>query len=739
MASSRGSDVDDDEEPEAKPRPSSHVLGSNTSTNTHAFILITLCMLAFDTLNPVKRVNVLLFHSADASNIGWLCAFLLFCLVLQDLANVCFYAARIFLNAIMSIAISKVDVIGTEHIPTSGPVILVANHSNQFVDGMCIVCSCQQRKLGFLIARKSYDHPIIGFFARVMAAVPVTRPQDIAFKGAGALVQLKPADDAHTTKAVTKAGSGGPNARTYLLVGSASCKFKGQLGSGAKLTVVDDSERAWTWRVHEVCSETACLVRLDLVHKAPPADLQASLPASGAYRVLPRGDFEEAFTEVQTALEGGSAICLFPEGGSHDHPDLLELKPGVALIALGVKRPVPIVPIGLSYFRGHAFRASKVTVHIGPPIVPSPTERLAYGVGGEQRREACKVLLSRIENALRAVIVPAASLEELQLIHVTRRLWCGPTEEQQSLDPAVRQDLDRRFAFGIQRLLKSAKLKSPAEAASQKPRNSWSPGAVRRAAAKDQTSREKKTVRQLEIEALVGRLSKYDAQLRRLGLRDSQVQSLERAPVFRTLFTLGHMVTMLFISSLPSLMLNLPVGLAAVAWAKWCQQLALAKSKIKVTASDVVLSEKIKFAIVAVPALWLTYATVLLIATPLHLQDVLTLLMLAPAASYLGVISAESGMIALRDLRPMLARLFYDHRRVEALKGEQLDLQNRVREELQQLLVHDPVVRELYHMRGEVGAEDWERLGQGVSKEVELASPAISSPEAEGTPKQQGR
>ena len=96
-------------------------------------------------------------------------------------------------------------------------------------------------------------------------------------------------------------------------------------------------------------------------------------------------------------------------------------------------------------------------------------------------------------------------------------------------------------------------------------------------------------------------------------------------------------------------------------------------------------------------------------------------------------------MIALRDLRPMLARLFYDHRRVEALKGEQLDLQNRVREELQQLLVHDPVVRELYHMRGEVGAEDWERLGQGVSKEVELASPAISSPEAEGTPKQHGR
>ena len=86
----------------------------------------------------------------------------------------------------------------------------------------------------------------------------------------------------------------------------------------------------------------------------------------------------------------------------------------------------------------------------------------------------------------------------------------------------------------------------------------------------------------------------------------------------------------------------------------------------------------------------------------------------------------------------MLARLVYDHRRVEALKGEQLSLQNRVREELQLLLVHDPVVRELYHMRGEVGAADWERLGQGVSKEVEVASPMVSSPEGEDTLKQQG-
>ena len=86
--------------------------------------------------------------------------------------------------------------------------------------------------------------------------------------------------------------------------------------------------------------------------------------------------------------------------------------------------------------------------------------------------------------------------------------------------------------------------------------------------------------------------------------------------------------------------------------------------------------------------------------------------MVAPVASYFGVISAESGMIALRDLRPMLARLTYNHAKVEALKGEQLFLQGRVREELHKLIESDPVVKELYQMRGEVGAKEWERLAQ---------------------------
>merc|ERR1719152_387493 len=67
-------------------------------------------------------------------------------------------------------------------------------------------------------------------------------------------------------------------------------------------------------------------------------------------------------------------------------------------------------------------------------------------------------------------------------------------------------------------------------------------------------------------------------------------------------------------------------------------------------------------------------------------------------------------MIALRDLRPMLARLWYDKARVEALKREHRSLRAAVSDEVRKLVDSDDLVRELYHMRGELSTHDWERL-----------------------------
>jgi len=51
--------------------------------------------------------------------------------------------------------------------------------------------------------------------------------------------------------------------------------------------------------------------------------------------VLERVDQAEVFTRVFDFLKDGASLGIFPEGGSHDRTELLPLKPGVAIIAMG--------------------------------------------------------------------------------------------------------------------------------------------------------------------------------------------------------------------------------------------------------------------------------------------------------------------------------------------------------------------------------------------------------------------
>lgn len=55
---------------------------------------------------------------------------------------------------------------------------------------------------------------------------------------------------------------------------------------------------------------------------------------------------------------------------------------------------VPIVPVGLNYFRGHRFRG-RVTVEYGKPIYLDPSTLPDYLAGGESRRKVCNELLQR--------------------------------------------------------------------------------------------------------------------------------------------------------------------------------------------------------------------------------------------------------------------------------------------------------------------------------------------------------
>jgi glycerol-3-phosphate O-acyltransferase/dihydroxyacetone phosphate acyltransferase len=91
---------------------------------------------------------------------------------------------------------------------------------------------------------------------------------------------------------------------------------------------------------------------------------------------LPKLDNSVLFKEAYNILSNEGAICIFPEGTSHDRPDFIKLKAGIAFMSLGAMaeyncKNVKIVPVGLNYFNREKFR-SDVNIEFGKPFeVPS--------------------------------------------------------------------------------------------------------------------------------------------------------------------------------------------------------------------------------------------------------------------------------------------------------------------------------------------------------------------------------
>ncbi len=65
----------------------------------------------------------------------------------------------------------RLQVSGLHHVPASGPVLVVANHTS-YLDPAVLGRACP-RKLHFLIKRSVYETPLLRWFFRGMDAIPV--------------------------------------------------------------------------------------------------------------------------------------------------------------------------------------------------------------------------------------------------------------------------------------------------------------------------------------------------------------------------------------------------------------------------------------------------------------------------------------------------------------------------------------------------------------------------------------
>jgi glycerol-3-phosphate O-acyltransferase / dihydroxyacetone phosphate acyltransferase len=155
---------------------------------------------------------------------------------------------------------------------------------------------------------------------------------------------------------------------------------------------------------------------------------------------------QETFIAARKLLARGGTIGICPEGVSHDEPGLKPIKTGAARISLaavstGEVPELKIVPAGLYYTSKTRFR-SDALLYFGKPIEVQPVE---LEPDGTPPRDAVRQLSSRIEKALRDVILDAQHEEELQTTARAERIFSSASNdgEPDSLKDELR--LQQRF------------------------------------------------------------------------------------------------------------------------------------------------------------------------------------------------------------------------------------------------------------------------------------------------------
>ena len=353
----------------------------------------------------------------------------------------------------------------------------------------------------------------------------------------------------------------------------------------------------------------------------------------------------ETFERAAALLRRGGTIAICPEGASHNEPYLLPLKSGAARIALGAvsveaggevdedpsaRHPPPldlkVVPAGLYYTAKTVFRSGAL-LYFGEPI---PVQAVAPGPDGEPPREAVRALSDRIAEAMRSLTLNADRHEALQMVARAERIFSAADEEEgeaQSLERELRRR--RRFveAYAFHRQHSPARL-----------------------------------------EALEGRITAYEEELRQAGLEDPRQLSPSTVADYARV---RGLVARVFV-----FLLLLPVALVGAALHYPAYKLAGALATRFAREYDDVLSTfKIAAALLLFPLTWGVLAFVLY--GWLGWWGVLTALALAPAA---GLVALRTREELGRFVAGTRATLFFLRER--SFFRQLLEERRRIRREL---------------------------------------------------------
>ncbi|KAF2720368.1 hypothetical protein K431DRAFT_285852 [Polychaeton citri CBS 116435] len=542
-------------------------------------------------------------------------------------------------------------------IPRRGPVIFVgAPHANQFVDPLILMRTVRHdagRRIAFLIAEKSMRRRFVGFLAGLMNSVSVGRAMD-SKKSAQGKIRFKSLDEQDVIEGLDGADF-------------TSDQF---MKSGLLVLPSVNSESA-NAEIAEIRGPTEILLKKPFKGEVAfkqltgqdldgplRKDVDLSNFGGTKFSVAPHVDQSAVYDSVFRRMEEGGCIGIFPEGGSHDRTELLPLKAGVAIMALGALANNPdcgvtIVPVGMNYFHAHKFR-SRAVIEFGGPVEVEP--RLVEMYKSGDRRTAIGELLDVVYNSLVAVTVTSPDYDTLMLIQAVRRLY-NPKGKKLPLPMIV--ELNRRLVRGYT------------------------------------TYKEDPRIVSLKRDVL-----RYNRQLLMLNIRDHQV-SYAKFSWHQVVLTLIYRVlklAVLAIAVVPGTFLFSPVFIAGKLISIRKSREALAASTVKIQARDVVATWKILVAMAFAPALYNLYAFLLAYwnyrshvsgLAPTWMPWWLIIIagwVVFPAMTFASLRFGEIGMDIVKSLRPLVLSLNPSSgNTLEKLRRSREGLVDRITEVIEEL------------------------------------------------------
>ncbi|KAF8983662.1 hypothetical protein BGZ46_009802 [Entomortierella lignicola] len=526
-----------------------------------------------------------------------------------------------FFTILLDIFFREIRPRGAHKIPKKGPVIFVAApHANQFVDPIILMRECGGRRISFLAAKKSMKRPWIGAMAR---AINSKRPQDVAKPGSGAIKLLDSFGDP-------------------LRITGVDTKFTKELMVGDTIQLPKDVGSS---TVAEIISDTELVIKKELKNAKALESLTS--PNGTKYKCLPHMDQTKVYKTVFERLNAGHCVGIFPEGGSHDRAEMLPLKAGVTIMALGALAANPtldlkIVCCGLNYFHPHRFR-SRAVVEFGEPLTVPPELIEMYRKGGDEKRKACGKLLDTIYEALRGVTLNAPDYETLMVIQAARRLY-KPIHRKLQISQVV--ELNRRFVAGYMHFKDNPKV----------------------------------------IEAKE-KVMHYNTQLRYHGLRDHQVD-IRTTRKHAIGLLISRVIQMIFLSclALPGTLMNLPVAIVARIISNKKAKEALAGSSVKIAGRDVLATWKLLVALGLMPILYFSYSVLVFIYCSrfdIHLTTRLLIAWAAwaliPFVTYASIRFGEQGVDILKSIRPLFLSIIPgEENTIDELRKSRAELKKTV-------------------------------------------------------------